>query len=111
MLYWTCVEKINKPKKKKKARICWLTLLKAFILNFHTTWPRKAKLNLGWSAFVKINVLSRKYIYYMPPETPSMFLNFIRIFNDPQPNTDTLKESECQKALGILKTEFKGFQK
>lgn len=43
----------------------------------------------------------------MPPETPSMFLNFISIFNDPKPNIDTLKESECQKSLGLIKTEFK----
>lgn len=46
----------------------------------------------------------------MPPETPSMFLNFIRIFNDPQPNIDTLKESECQKALGILRQNSKAFR-
>ena len=45
-------------------------------------------------------MLTRKFIYNMPPETHSMFLNFISIFNDPKPNIDTLKESDIAEVLG-----------
>lgn len=81
------------------ARICWFLLLKAVCPNFQGTWLRKAKLNSDWSEFVKINVLTRKYIYNVPSEIPTMFLNFISKFNEPKPNTDTLKEFDMSKIL------------
>lgn len=80
---------------------------KFVILNFEGIWLRKAQLNLDWSKFVKIEVLTRKYIYNLSSETPNMFLNFISMFNKPGPNIDTLKEFDMSEILGqIRKMEF-----
>lgn len=54
-------------------------------------------------------MLTRKFIYDMPPETYSMFLNFISIFNDPKPNIDTLKESDIPEVLGHNKDRIQRF--
>lgn len=53
----------------------------------------KAKLNLDRFEFIITDVLNKKYTYDLPSETPSMFLNFIRMFNKP------LKELEMPEIL------------
>lgn len=61
---------------------------------------KKGKINLDWSKFVKIYILSRKYIYNVSPETSSMFLTLISMHNKPGPNTDILRKFNMPEILG-----------
>ena len=64
MLYWTCVEKINKPKKKKKGKNLLINTVKSFYfeLSYYMTKEGKIKFRLvcicqNQCAFQKIYLL------------------------------------------------------